>query len=264
MCKVVTATGRSLVAMRSDPPLRLLVLQHIACEQPGIYADVLRERGGLTETIALDEGDALPDWRAFDAILAMGGPMSANDEHELPWLAAEKRYIAEAVRAGLPFFGACLGAQLLAASLGARVYMGPAPEVGLLPVTLTDEASADPVLAGTPRELLTLQWHNDAFELPDGAVHLASSPLYPNQAFRWRRAYGLQFHLEVSPSMVKDWARVPVYAESLERVQGPGALASLVEELAGHAESVLTHGRLAFGRWLDHVVLAARSGGGCA
>jgi GMP synthase (glutamine-hydrolysing) len=246
--------------MGFDSPLRLLVLQHIACEPPGAYADVLRERGALTETVALDAGDVLPDRRAFDGILAMGGPMSVNDESELPWLAAEKRYIAEAVRAGLPFFGACLGAQLLAASLGARVYTGPAPEVGVMSVNLTEAASADPVLGGSPPELLTFQWHSDTFDLPEGAVLLASSSNYPNQAFRWNRAYGLQFHLEVSPAMVRDWATVPVYAESLERVQGPGALAGLVEALAGQAESVLTHGRLAFGRWLDRVVVPARAG----
>jgi GMP synthase-like glutamine amidotransferase len=118
-------------------------------------------------TVGLDEGDPLPDWRAFDAIVAMGGPMGAVDDDEHPWLVDEKRLIAEAVRSGLPFWGVCLGVQLLAASLGARVYPGPSPEVGLLPVTLTDEALADPVFAGTPRELLTLQWHGDTFDLLD-------------------------------------------------------------------------------------------------
>ena len=101
--------------------MRVLVLQHIACEPPGVYEDVLLERGASIHRVELDEGESLPDWRGFDAIVAMGGPMSVNDEDALPWLAAEKRAIGEAVRAGTPFWGVCLGVQLLAASLGARV-----------------------------------------------------------------------------------------------------------------------------------------------
>src|SRR6266550_4084184 len=97
--------------------MRTLVLQHIACEPPGVYEDVLNERGASIHRVELDEGETLPGWRDFSAIVAMGGPMSVNDEEELPWLRAEKAFIAEAVRAGLPFFGACLGVQLLAASL---------------------------------------------------------------------------------------------------------------------------------------------------
>src|SRR5207247_8651654 len=116
----------------------VLVLQHIACEPPGVYEDVLLERGARIHRVELDEGEPLPDARDFAAVVAMGGPMSANDEDELPWLRAEKAFIAEIVRTGTPFFGACLGAQLLAASLGGEVAQGPAPEVGLLPVFLTE------------------------------------------------------------------------------------------------------------------------------
>jgi GMP synthase (glutamine-hydrolysing) len=229
----------------------VLVLQHIACEPPGVYEDVLNERGARIHRVELDEGDSLPDWRDFDAIVAMGGPMSALDDDEHPWLVDEKRLIAEAVRSGLPFWGVCLGVQLLAASLGGRVYPGSAPEVGLLPVTLTDEARADPVFAGMPRELLSLQWHGDTFDLPDGAARLAGSPAYPNQAFRvGAAAYGVQFHLEVTPGLVREWAGVPAYAESLERVLGPGALDRLLVELEASADGVLSDGRRLFERWL--------------
>ena len=200
----------------------------------------------------LDEGEPLPDWRDFAAIVAMGGPMSVNDEEELPWLGAEKALIAEAVRAGLPFFGACLGVQLLAVSLGAEVAPGPAPEVGILPVFLTEAAASDPVFADLPPELLTLQWHGDTFSLPDGAVLLASSPAYPNQAFRWgRSAYGVQFHLELSREMAAEWAQVPSYADALARVLGPGSATALVDELAGSAEALQADGRRMFERWLD-------------
>jgi GMP synthase-like glutamine amidotransferase len=231
--------------------MAVLVLQHIACEPPGVYEDVLRERGAAIHRVELDEGDPLPDWRDFDAIVAMGGPMGAVDDDEHPWLVDEKRLLADAVRSGLPFWGVCLGVQLLAASLGARVYPGSAPEVGLLPVTLTDEALADPVFAGTPRELLTLQWHGDTFDLPDGAARLAGSPAYPNQAFRvGEAAYGVQFHLEVSRELAREWARVPAYAEALDRVVGPGALDRLLAELDARAEGLLAHGRRLFERWL--------------
>src|SRR5215475_6972256 len=104
--------------------MNALVLQHIACEPPGVYEDVMREQGVEIVRVELDEGEGPPDWRECDLIVAMGGPMSVNDDDRLPWLKAEKQLIEEAVRAGVPFFGACLGAQLLAASLGGRVYEG--------------------------------------------------------------------------------------------------------------------------------------------
>ncbi|MBM2822709.1 MAG: glutamine amidotransferase, partial [Thermoleophilia bacterium] len=191
--------------------MKALILQHIACEPPGVFEDVLRDRGAELHRVELDEGDPLPDWRGFDAIVAMGGPMSANDDAVLPWLTGEKRLIGEAAQAGVPLWGVCLGVQLLAASLGARVYPGPAPEVGILPVALTLDGLTDPVFAGLPRDLLTLQWHGDTFDMPHGAVRLAGSPAYPNQAFRFDRAYGVQFHLEVSAEMAREWAEVPEY-----------------------------------------------------
>ncbi len=231
-------------------PANALVLQHIACEPPGEYEDVLVEHGVSVHRVELDEGEPLPDWRAFDLIVAMGGPMCANDDDSLPWLTDEKRLISDAVRAGTPYWGACLGVQLLAASLGARVYPGPEPEVGLLPVTLTEAARADALFEGLPVELLTLQWHGDTFDLPKGAVRLAGSPAYPNQAFRWgRHAYGVQFHLEVSVDIARSWAAVPEYAAALERVRGPGALDRLIGELAGSEGRLRATGRQVFERW---------------
>ena len=234
--------------------MRTLVLQHIACEPPGVFEDVLRERGIELHRVELDEGDSLPGWREFGAIVAMGGPMSATDDHELPWLADEKRLISDAVRAGVPYWGVCLGVQLLAASLGARVYAGPEPEVGLLPITVTDEGRSDPVFADAPAGLVTLQWHGDTFDLPDGAVRLASSPAYENQAFRFERAYGLQFHLEVSAEMAREWDDVPEYVTSLERTLGAEAAPAFLSAIEQRAEEMRTVGRVLFERWLDRVV----------
>jgi GMP synthase (glutamine-hydrolysing) len=233
-----------------------LVLQHIACEPPGVFEDVLRERGATLHRVELDEGGLLPDWRAFDAIVAMGGPMSVNDHGALPWLADEKRAIAEAVREGKPYWGVCLGVQLLASSLGARVYAGPEPEVGLLPVALTDEGRSDRVFGDFDGSLATLQWHGDTFDLPDGAVRLATSPAYANQAFRFGRAYGVQFHLEVSVEMAREWAKVPAYVASLERTLGRDGAPTFLAEIEEHADAMRSAGRALFERWLDRVALA--------
>jgi len=234
--------------------MKTLVLQHIACERPGLYEDILSEREATITRVELDVGERLPDWQDFDAIVAMGGPMSVNDEQALPWLRAEKRLIADAVDAGKPFWGVCLGVQLLASSLGGRVYPGPRPEVGVLPVSLTDNAVLDPVFRGLPRDFLALQWHGDTFDLPPGAVRLAGSVDYPNQAFKRRNAYGLQFHLEVSNEMVREWAAVPEYAEYLERVLGPGSGERLLRQVKVRVDDLQEQGRLLFERWLEVVV----------
>jgi GMP synthase-like glutamine amidotransferase len=233
--------------------MNVLVLQHIACEPPGVFEDVLRERRIGLHRVELDEGEPLPDRPGFDAIVAMGGPMSVNDEATLPWLAEEKRVVGDAVRAGVPFWGVCLGVQLLAASLGAQVYPGPEPEVGLLPVELTDEGRADPVFAGLESGLATLQWHGDTFELPEGAVRLARSPAYENQAFRFGRAYGVQFHLEVSAEMAREWAAVPEYVASLERTLGSDRAPAFLAAIEESAPEMRSAGRALFERWLDRI-----------
>ncbi len=147
-----------------DSPL--LVLQHIACEPPAAFEDELRARGLDLVRVELDEGEPLPDWREFAAIVVMGGPMGAYEDAAHPWLDPEKRLLREAVEADVPVWGVCLGAQLLAAALGARVYKGDRPEVGLLPVELAPDASDDPVFGAAPRRFTTLQWHGDTFDLP--------------------------------------------------------------------------------------------------
>jgi GMP synthase (glutamine-hydrolysing) len=234
--------------------LRALVLQHIACETPGLYEDVLVERRATIHRVELDEADPLPDWRRFDLIIAMGGPMSVNDDATLPWLTEEKRLIGEAVRAGVPFFGACLGVQLLAAALGARVHPGATPEVGLLAVTLTPEGRRDPVMSGLPDRLFTVQFHGDTFDLPDGAIRLACSDVYPNQAFRWKQAYGVQFHLEVTAAMVGAWLEIPAYAGYLERTLGVGGGEGLLRDVEVRADDLAALGRQLFSAWVDAIV----------
>jgi GMP synthase (glutamine-hydrolysing) len=231
--------------------VRVLVLQHIACEPPGEYEAVLSERAARLTRVELDEGEPLPDWREFDAVLGMGGPMDAFEEDAYPWLAGEKRAIAELVAAGKPFWGVCLGAQLLADALGARVYPGPEPEIGILPLSLTAAAPGDPITSGLPQLLPAFHWHSCTFDLPAGATLLAASRAYPNQIFRaGGLAYGLQCHLEVSSELVAGWLSVPAYAESLERAQGPGAAERMLVELAASEQSLRALARTLFERWL--------------
>jgi GMP synthase-like glutamine amidotransferase len=232
--------------------MRVLVLQHISCEHPGAFSEVMRERGVEAVAIELDEGEALLDWREFDALLVMGGPMGAVDDAEHPWLALEKRLVRDAVEAGRPFLGVCLGVQLLAAALGAPVQTLDRAEVGLLPVELTPEGRADPLFAGIEEPLLTLQWHGDTYELPDGAVRLARSPLVENQAFRWgERAYGIQFHLEVTAEMVRQWAEVPAYRSSLAATLGETEGSAFLAEAEGRTEEMHHAARQLFANWLD-------------
>ena len=233
--------------------MNVLVLQHISCEPPGAFEDVLVERGARIERLELDEGDPLPgSLDGVDAVIAMGGPMSVNDEDEHPWLAPEKTLLREAVESGLPVWGSCLGVQLLASALGARVTAGPAPEVGVLPVEPTAEGRADPVLGPCRWPLTTLQWHGDTFDLPPGAVLLASSPAYPNQAIRvGSLTYGVQFHVEVGAELADEWARVPEYVTSADNVLGTGGADRLLDDVRGAAPEMLPEARALFGRWMD-------------
>lgn len=233
---------------------RLLVLQHISCEPPGVYEDELVERGGTVERVMVDQGEPLHQLDGFDGIIVMGGPMGAYEDDRLPWLCPEKDLIASAVRTGVPVWGVCLGAQLLAASLGAAVGPGPEPEVGMLPVYRAPAAEEDPVFRVLPERFLALQWHSDTFELPSEGVLLTRSDAYENQAFRVGRAYGLQFHIEIGTGLATEWGEVPAYAASLEGILGPGALPDLLAQVQVHEAEMTALARHLFAGWLEHVV----------
>jgi GMP synthase-like glutamine amidotransferase len=228
-----------------------VVLQHVACEPPAAYEDVLRARGHEVVRVMVAEGDPLPELDGRAGIVAMGSPLSVNDAGELPWLAREVGYVAAAVRSGMPYWGVCFGAQLLAAALGAAVVRGPEAEVGVLPVHVTPAAAEDPVFGGVPATLPAVQWHSDTFELPPGAVHLASSPAYPNQAFRWQRAYGLQFHLEAPAALVEEWLEIPAYAAALRATLGAGAAAPFIAAIRDRQVEMTVLASQLFSRWLE-------------
>lgn len=185
------------------------IIQHVAYEGPGLIGEVLETEGWEIVVVRLDEGDTLPAALPDDAgaLVALGGPMSVHDAAEHPWLADEKRLLRQAIADDLPTLGICLGAQLIADVAGARVYRGLKPEIGWLPVALTDKGEDDPLFGQTlPRAFQPFHGHGDTFDLPRGAAHLAKSALYTRQAFRLgENVYALQFHLEVTTALLAAW-----------------------------------------------------------
>ncbi|HVV75300.1 MAG TPA: type 1 glutamine amidotransferase [Mycobacteriales bacterium] len=182
-----------------------LVIQHAAVEGVGRFADWLPAAGVDLRILRPYDGEPLPSTIDADALIVMGGPMGANDDADVPWLAATKHLLAESVRRRVPALGVCLGAQLLAVATGGAVERGEAgPELGLDAVEI---AVADALLdAGS---MAVVQWHYDTVtRLPPEATLLGSSRRYATQAFRvGDLAWGVQFHVEATPGMVADWAR---------------------------------------------------------
>ena len=186
--------------------MRVHVLQHVAFEGLGCIADWLDARHATTTFTRFFESPQLPKLDDVDFVIALGGPMSVNDEAALLWLRDEKRFIAAAIAAGKPVLGICLGAQLMASALGARVYPGPEKEIGWFPV-FAELASADAKDSSTfalPTQIDVFHWHGETFDLPPTARLLACSPVCRHQAFQiGPRAIGLQFHLETTPASME-------------------------------------------------------------
>ena len=194
----VDAAGQETGSPESPTSLRVRVLEHTPYEGIGNIERWLLWRNARVETTRLYSGsDRLPDLDTCDLIIVMGGPMSVNDEADHPWLAGEKAFIREAVAEGKAVVGICLGAQLIASALGARIYPMDRPEIGWL------EVHATPVTTGSfrfPGRVPVLHWHGEACELPPGAILLADSADCPVQAFQiGTRVVGLQCHLEATP-----------------------------------------------------------------
>jgi GMP synthase-like glutamine amidotransferase len=208
-----------------------VAVQHVPFEGPGSIAPAAARRRAPLRVCHPYLGEALPRLEELRGLVVMGGPMGVSDTDSHPYLADERKLLARAVAAELPVLGVCLGAQLLAAALGGRVYRGAHPEIGPGTVALSAEGRADPVLGAAGRiELPVVHWHQDTFELPAGAVRLAGSDLYPNQAFRAGvRAYGLQFHVEVDRALAEGWrehlpAEVELPEPACEAVETVGNL----------------------------------------
>lgn len=177
--------------------MRVQVFQHVPFEGPGIIAELLEQKGHRVQITKPFAGEAFPQPNEADLLVVMGGPMGVKDTERYPWLEDELRWLSQHLKAGKATIGVCLGAQLMAAALGAEVKRNPVAEIGWFPIEGLPNSSD----FNFPSELEVLHWHGDTFDLPEGAVHLAKSRWCTHQAFLWgERAIGLQFHLESSPT----------------------------------------------------------------
>lgn len=229
-----------------------LVVQHIEPEGPYAIGEALIASGVEVVLCRTFAGEPLPRRiDDFEGLVVMGGPMSATSDQGFPTRQREIELLARAVGSGVPTLGVCLGAQLLAVAGGARVMAGPAgPEIGWSPVGFTAEAAEDPLFSNLPPELTVLHWHGETYQLPQGAVRLASNGSYAQQAFRLGDlAWGLQFHIEVDEVAVAAFvdafggeARAAGTSPDAIRAATPGALGTLVpcrdQLLAGFAALV--------------------------
>jgi GMP synthase (glutamine-hydrolysing) len=220
--------------MSVDDRPTLLAIQHVPWEGPH---RVLDSCGALhVQTVKPLAGQPLPAPDEVAGAVVLGGPMNVDEVERFPALAAEREWLAEAVRGELPLLGICLGAQLLARALGAEVRAGEGPEIGFAPVAVSD--SGDPLLGGLAPSTEVLHWHGDVFDLPDGAQSLASSALTEHQAFRAGNAWGVLFHPEADFALVEAWLAVPeMIDEAVAALGNEGARA--LPERASAAEPAL-------------------------
>lgn len=195
--------------------MSVLILKNVPLEGPGTIEDYLLESRIDYRTVDL-VGEGLPSSKNVDTLVIMGGPMSVNDSGFYPYIDREVELVREFIREDKKVLGVCLGAQIVAKALGARVYPGPEKEIGWYDIELQEDGIRDPAmvkLATHPRvgdfwkRFKVFHWHGETFDLPAGAAHLAKSALYPNQAFRYGKVYAFQFHIEVRKEMVSDWLK---------------------------------------------------------
>jgi len=227
--------------------MKCLVIRHLAFEDLGVFAPVLTERGyEIDYRQAGVHALTQEEWLAADLGVVLGGPIGVYEQDRYPWLTLEMRRVGQRLRAGKPTLGICLGAQIIAAALGARVYPGTAKEIGWAPVSLTPEGQASPLhhLAGLP----VLHWHGDTFDLPAGAQLLASSAITPHQAFAiGDQVLALQFHPEVDAGAIECW----LIGHTAELGQAGVDVVALREASQRHGAAAALAGAAVLRDWLD-------------
>ena len=189
--------------------MKALILQNASHEGPGTIENYLKENNIAYTTVDLSKkGYKISDLSDYNALIVMGGPMNVYETDEFPYLIEEEKIIRTAIEKNHLVLGICLGAQMMAKALSAKVTKGKTKEIGWYDIALTDDGLKDKALGPLGKDIKVFQWHGDTFDMPSGAVRLAGSELFPNQAFRYgKRAYALQFHLEVTEDIIKDWIK---------------------------------------------------------
>jgi GMP synthase (glutamine-hydrolysing) len=198
--------------------MRVLSVTHGPSVPGGVFDDVAEEAGHELERWVVPLGGVPRKPNRYGAVMVFGGSMHPDQDEHFPWLGHVANFLGEVLEDGVPAVGVCLGAQLLARAAGAEVAPATEPEVGWLDVELTEAGKDDPVLGTLPPRTQAFQWHHYTFSLPEGAAELASSDVC-TQAFRLGRAWGIQFHAEVTESMIASWL-----AEDPDDVADPDAL----------------------------------------
>jgi len=192
--------------------MQVLIIKHVEIEGPGLIEYCLDQKRIPYQILSLDSGARLPKSEDFTHIVLLGGPMNVYEEDRYPFLKYEDLFIKEAIQRGKSILGICLGAQLMAKALGAKVFKAPVKEVGWYDVSLTRIGLRDPLFSELPKTFPVFQWHEDTFEIPKAGKLIATSSPISHQAFRYgENAYGLQFHLEVTEEMITEW--VEAYEE---------------------------------------------------
>lgn len=224
-----------------------MVIQHVPWETPHRILDAC----GELEVLVVEplSGDALPSQAEVAGVLVMGGPMNVDEVERYPGLATEREWLAEAVGREMPILGVCLGAQLLARALGAGVRTGEGPEIGFAPVQVHD--SSDPIVGALAPEAAVLHWHGDVFDLPDGAVPLASSARTKHQAFRHANAWGLLFHAEADAALIEKWLTEPTMRNEATAALGADAPAELRRQAREAEPDLIDRSAKAFQAFAD-------------
>ncbi len=230
---------------------KVLVLQHLEVEHPGVFRDFLARDGFDYVPVELDLGARIPPLEDYAALWVMGGPMDVWQEDGHPWLIEEKAAIRRAVRElDMPYLGFCLGHQLLAVALGGEVGLAQVPEVGIMPIDCAAGADS-PFLAAVPAAFDVMQWHSaEVTRVPDGARVLASSPACGVQAMSvGRRAFSMQFHVEITAETVPQWHAIPEYRAALDQSLGPAGAARLEAEAAGRIAEFNARAAVLYRNW---------------
>ena len=219
---------------------KVLVFQHVPYEILGTLDPLLRAAGYRVRYVNFGrEPDAEPDVDKYQGLIVLGGPMNVDMTEKYPHLKTEVRLIRRAMEQGIPILGICLGAQLIAKTLGARVHKNPEKEIGWYDISLTDAGKQDPLMRHLEDTRPIFEWHSDTFELPEGAVHLAFGQSCQNQAFRYgENVYGFQFHMEVDGPLVERWLNTPVYQAEIEQTNGKVNPAAVRAETARNIEDL--------------------------